>query len=203
MKTLVKICGLTSAADARAAAEAGAFALGFNFHPASPRFVEPARVAEIAAGLPPRVLRVGVFVDRARSEVEDIARIASLTGLQFHGAEPPEYCRGWGLPVIKAVRVRSRADAASLATYPVEFTLVDAYVEGVLGGTGTRLDWRLLETIDRSRLILAGGLTPENVAEAVRTVRPFAVDVASGVESSPGVKDHEKVKRFIHHAETA
>lgn len=203
MKILVKICGITSSPDAKAAADAGAFALGFNFHPASPRFVEPDRAAEIGAALPPRILRVGVFVDRRRSEVEEIARRANLTALQFHGAETPEYCRGWELPVIRATRVRGRADVEALAAYTVEFTLVDAYVERVHGGTGVRLDWSLLEGIDRSRLILAGGLTPENVAEAVRIVRPFAVDVASGVESRPGVKDHEKVKRFIHHAETA
>lgn len=203
LKTRVKICGITSVAEATAAIEAGAFALGFNFHRSSPRYIEPSRAAVIGAALPSSVLRVGVFVDRHRGEVAEIARSAGLTALQFHGGESPDYCRGWDLPVIKVARVRTRADVDALGAYQVEFTLVDAYVEGVHGGTGARFDWSLLENVDRTRLILSGGLTPENVAAAVRAVRPFAVDVASGVEASPGIKDLEKVRRFIHHAETA
>ncbi len=199
----VKICGVTSLRDARCAVEAGAFAIGFNFHPPSPRYIEPEAAGRIAAALPPEVWRVGVFVDRERSEIERIAATAGLSAIQLHGAEAPGLCLDWAIPVIKAGRVRERTDVERLAAYPVELILVDAYVEGVHGGTGVRFDWRLLEGVERKRLILAGGLTPENVAEAVRTVRPFAVDVASGVEVSPGVKDPEKVKRFIHHAQTA
>jgi phosphoribosylanthranilate isomerase len=203
MVVRVKICGVTSPEDARLAAAAGAFAVGINFHPASPRYVEPERGAAIAAALPEHVWRVGVFVDRARADVERIAAVVGLSALQFHGAETPEYCRGWHLPVIKVARVRVRTDVEALAAYAVELILVDTYVEGVAGGTGARFDWALLEGVDRSRLVLAGGLTPENVAEAVRAVRPWAVDVASGVEARPGVKDPERVKRFIANATTA
>jgi phosphoribosylanthranilate isomerase len=199
----VKICGVTSLADARVAVEAGAFALGFNFHPASPRSVDPERARAIAAELPEHVWRVGVFVDRERDAIEEIAARVGLSALQLHGTETPEFCRGWSLPVIKAARVRTRADVDRLLQYPVELVLVDAYVEGVHGGTGARFDWSFLDGVEKSRLVLAGGLTPENVAEAVRTVRPYAVDVASGVEAGPGIKDPEKVKRFIRHAQTA
>lgn len=199
----VKICGVTSLDDARVAVEAGAFALGFNFHPASPRFIEPARARAITAELPREVWRVGVFVDRDRAAVEQIAAEADLDTLQFHGDESPEFCSGWAQKVIKAFRVRARTDVERLPLYAVELLLVDAYVEGTHGGTGARFDWSLLEGVDRQRLVLSGGLTPDNVAEAVRQVRPWAVDVASGVEASPGVKDPEKVKRFIRHAETA
>ena len=199
----VKICGITSANDARVAVDAGAFAIGFNFHPPSPRFVEPARARAIVAELPSHVWRVGVFVDRERAAVEQIAAEVGLDTLQFHGDESPEFCAGWAQKVIKAFRVRGRTDVERLPSYAVELMMVDAYVEGTHGGTGARFDWTLLEGVDRQRLVLAGGLTPDNVAEAIREVRPWAVDVASGVEASPGVKDPEKVKRFIRHAETA
>lgn len=199
----VKICGVTSVEDAQIAVDAGAFAVGFNFHPASPRLVSPENAAAIGATLPNEVWRVGVFVDRDRAGVERIARDARLTALQFHGDESPDFCRGWTLPVIKAARIRVRADVEKLLEYPVELTMVDAYVEGTHGGTGVRFDWSLLEGVEQRRLILAGGLTPENVADAVRAVRPWAVDVASGVEARPGVKDPEKVRRFIHNAKTA
>jgi len=199
----VKICGITSAEDARTAVEGGAFAVGFNFHPPSPRFIRPEQARETGLHLPSDVWRVGVFVDRPRPEVEAIAAEAGLDALQFHGDETADYCRGWKWKLIKVARVRERADVERLVLYPVELMMVDAYVEGAHGGTGARFDWSLLQGIDRQRLVLAGGLTPDNVAEAVRTVRPWAVDVASGVEASPGVKDPEKVKRFIHHAQTA
>lgn len=199
----VKICGVTSVEDARVAVDAGAFALGFNFHPASRRCVSPQTAAAIGAELPDEIWRVGVFVDRDRESVARIAAEAGLTVLQFHGAESPEFCRGWKLPVIKAARIRDRADVQRLLEYPVELAMVDAYVEGAHGGTGVRFEWGLLEGFEHRHLILAGGLTAENVAEAVRTVRPWAVDVASGVEARPGVKDAEKVRRFIHNAQTA
>lgn len=199
----VKICGVTSVEDALAAAEEGAFAVGFNFHPPSPRYIDPEAAGAIAAAMPEAVLRVGVFVDRERRDVERIAKVARLTALQFHGAETPAQCSGWSLPVIKVGRLRSREDVIALLAYPVELLLADAYVGGVPGGTGETFDWRLLEGVDRSRIILAGGLTAENVADAVRTVRPYAVDVASGVERTPGVKDREKVREFIRHAQDA
>jgi phosphoribosylanthranilate isomerase len=199
----VKICGITSLADARLAVDAGAFAIGFNFHPPSPRFIEPEQAASIGVALPERILRVGVFVDRPRAEVEDIVRVARLSAIQFHGAESIGDCNGWSVPVIKVGRIRARADVERLSAYPVELILADAYVEGLHGGSGVRFDWSLLEGVDRRRLILAGGLTADNVAQAVRAVRPYAVDVASGVEASPGIKDPEKVRGFIQHANAA
>jgi len=199
----VKICGITSLADARTAIDAGAFAIGLNFHPSSPRRVEIAQARAISDGLPSDIWRVGVFVDRDRGAIEQIVREAGLTALQFHGNETPEFCRGWDVPVIKVVRARVRSDVDRLRAYPVELVLVDAYVEGTPGGTGERFDWSLLDGFERERLILSGGLNPDNVAEAVRTVGPWAVDVASGVESRPGVKDPEKVKRFIRDAQAA
>ena len=138
-----------------------------------------------------------------RHEVEDLATRLDLTGLQFHGDETAEYCRGWQQRVIKAVRVRNRAAVAQVAAYPVDFLLADAYVEGHFGGTGRRVSAQWLEDVARDRLILAGGLTPEDVAEAVRQVRPVMVDVASGVERSPGQKDPERVKQFVANAQNA
>ena len=199
----VKICGLTNSGDARAALEAGADALGFNFYPPSPRYVRPEIAAEIAAGLGGATCIVGVFVDASRDQVEQIARQVGLTALQFHGHEEATMLQGWQRKVIKAIRVRDRQAAIDARRHPVDFILVDAYVEGRFGGTGSRLDLMLLEGFDRRRLILAGGLTPENVAEAVRTVQPFGVDVASGVERSPGQKDWNLMRRFIAHAHAA
>ena len=199
----VKICGLTSLADARAAVDAGAAALGFNFYARSPRYVSPAAVAQIADHLPPDVCRVGVFVNATREEVAAVARAARLTALQFHGDESPAFCRGWDYKVLKAVRVRDARAADEAAGYAVDFILVDAYVEGQPGGTGTRIAPALLTGFDRTRLVLAGGLTPDTVAEAVRAVRPFGVDVASGVERAPGRKDAALMKRFVANAHAA
>jgi|MudIll2142460700_1097286.scaffolds.fasta_scaffold83385_3 phosphoribosylanthranilate isomerase len=199
----VKICGLTSLPDARAAVDAGAEALGFNFYARSRRYVSPAVVAQIADHLPPAVCRVGVFVNATREEVIAVAREARLTALQFHGDEAPDFCTGWPFKVLKAVRVRDAGAVRDAARYAVDFILVDAYVEGQPGGTGNRIAPALLTGFDRNRLILAGGLTPETVAEAVRTVRPFGVDVASGVESAPGHKDAALMKRFVANAHAA
>jgi phosphoribosylanthranilate isomerase len=203
MRVRVKICGITTLDDALAAADAGASALGFNFFAGSPRYVEPEAAGAIVARLPSSVCTVGIFVDAPRQQVEAVASQVGLRALQFHGHETPEACRGWSRRVIKAVRVRDAHVAALAQQYDVDFILADAYVEGRLGGTGVRVLPGLLARFDRRRLILAGGLTPENVAEAVRTVRPFAVDVAGGVEAAPGRKDHELMRRFIHHAQTA
>ena len=199
----VKICGVTSLADATMAVKAGAGAIGFNFYPPSPRCVAPESAAAMARELPLAVWRVGVFVDQPRDVVERVIATAGLTVLQFHGDESAAYCCSWPLPVIKAVRVRSRADVQRAVAYPVDFVLLDAYVEGAAGGTGKSFDWTLLGECARSRLILAGGLTAANVADAVRRVRPYGVDVASGVECRPGVKDPEKVRRFIASAQNA
>jgi len=197
----VKICGVTRAQDARAAVAAGADYIGLNFWPQSPRAIDVSRarqIAEAAGGTP----LVGIFVDASREDVERTAEQVGLSVLQFHGDESPAYCQGWSRPVIKAIRVPASASAVALAAPfgAVEYVLLDAWVPGQPGGTGTRLPAEALVGVAAHRLFLAGGLTPENVAEAVRRVRPFAVDVASGVEERAGVKDHEKIQRFIERA---
>ena len=203
MTLKVKICGVTTVADALQAARAGADAIGLNVHPPSPRCVSLETAAEIAAALPPGVCRVGVFVDLPRERVAQIVTQVGLDALQFHGAEPPGLCAGWDRKTIKAIRVRGPGAAAETSAYDVDFLLADAYVEGQAGGTGQPVPLRWLAGFVRRRLILAGGLTAETVAQAVRAVRPAAVDVASGVERSPGVKDPEKVERFIANARMA
>src|SRR3990172_2889541 len=194
----VKICGITSVRDARVAAEAGAAAIGLNFFPRSPRCVDMQTAEAIVAALPEDVCCVGVFVDAARETVQRVASRLGLDALQFHGEEDAAYCRGWSRTVIKAVRVRHRDALIRAAAYPVDFILADAYVEGLPGGTGERVPPDCLTGVARERLILAGGLTPENVAEAIRQVRPMGVDVASGVERAPGEKDPEPQIRKTH-----
>lgn len=199
----VKICGITSLDDACAAIDAGAAALGFNFYRQSPRYVSPEAAAEIVARLPRPVCAVGVFVNEPRQRVAAIAAQVGLSALQFHGDESPEFCRAWAQKVVKAIRVRDGHAAANAQRYAVDFILADAYVEGQRGGTGRCIVPILLEGFERRHLILAGGLTPETVAEAVRAVRPFAVDVASGVERAPGKKDVALMRRFIAHAQAS
>jgi phosphoribosylanthranilate isomerase len=201
--TRVKICGVTSVDDALMAATAGADAIGLNFWPRSPRCVTVDVACAIAASLPAHVCRVGVFVDAPRDEVASVAARVGLDALQFHGSESAALCAGWDRKTIKAVRVRDADSLAQAAAYAVDFILADAYVEGRPGGTGRRVPWEWLGGVPPGRLILAGGLTPENVTEAIRALRPAAVDVASGVERAPGRKDPEKVGRFIANARVA
>lgn len=200
---MVKICGVTRLDDALHAARAGAEAIGLNFWPGSPRCVTPALGAEIAAALPAGVRRVGVFVDASRADIAAIAERVGLDTIQFHGDESPADCDGWRYATIRAVRVRGPETLAAAADYPVDFILADAWVAGQHGGTGQRVPLEWLAGVPRQRLILAGGLTAESVAEAVRAVQPLGVDVASGVESAPGIKDPEKVERFITNAHAA
>ena len=200
----VKICGITSIADALMAAAAGADAIGLNFCARSPRRVEVDTAATIAAALPPGVCRVGVFVDVRREEVLAIAAAVGLDAVQFHGDESADYCAtGWPCKTIKAVRVRDAQALARAAVYPVDFILADAYVADRAGGTGQRIPATWLTGVATERLIVAGGLTAETVGEVVRQVRPAAVDVASGVERAPGIKDPEKVRRFVSNAKSA
>ncbi len=199
----VKICGITSPADAAVAVAAGAAAIGVNFYPGSPRYVDVDAAEAIVAAVPPGVCRVGVFVNADPATVREIATRLRLDALQFHGDESEQYCRGWRQKVIKAVRVRAAEELARLATYPVDFILADAYVEDRFGGTGQRLPIEWLAGIATDRLIVAGGLTADNVADVVRRIRPAAVDVASGVERAPGDKDPALVKRFIANAQNA
>jgi phosphoribosylanthranilate isomerase len=200
---LIKICGITSAADARVAVAAGAGAVGLNFYPRSPRCVSAETAAEIIATLPAGVWRVGVFVDAPAADVAALVEGLGLDTLQFHGTESPDYCARWSQRVIKAVRVRDPQTLEAAAAYPVDFILADAYVEGLAGGTGATIPAEWVTAVKPDRLILAGGLTADNVAAAVRRLRPAGVDVASGVERSPGRKDPEQVKRFIANAQHA
>jgi phosphoribosylanthranilate isomerase len=203
-RLLVKICGITSPGDAVLAVESGADALGFVFWPMSPRRIDPERAAEIARGLPEPVLRVGVFVDAPREDMERIADGVGLDVLQLHGDEPPEALAGLPRPVLKAVRVGPGFAAEEAARYCERAAglVVDTRLPGetqMPGGTGVPFDWSLVKGLtDRVPfLMLAGGLTPANVAAAVRAVRPQAVDVSSGVEGLPGRKDPAKVRAFL------
>jgi phosphoribosylanthranilate isomerase len=194
----VKICGNVTLKDTMAAVEAGADAVGFVFHARSPRVVSPKAVAAIVSHLPPFVTAVGVFVNEKPDVVRQIMSDCGLAYAQLHGEESPQYCAELQFPVLKGIRVRSREDLAMLALYRVKAILLDAYVEGVVGGTGTTFDWALaVEAKAWGPIILAGGLTPDNVVEAISRVQPYGVDVSSGVEAAPGVKDHAKVRAFV------
>jgi phosphoribosylanthranilate isomerase len=199
MNPRVKICGVTNAKDALAAVEAGAHALGFMFYDQSPRCIQPAEAAKIIRELPPFVAKVGVFVNPSEELVRRAVSECGVDTLQFHGDESREFCRKFGLKGIKAFRVRDEESLRLMTEYDQEAWLLDTYVPGKLGGTGERFNWELAcQAVRLGRaVILAGGLTPENVAIAVRQVRPFAVDVSSGVESVPGRKDHHKLRDFI------
>ena len=199
MKTQVKICGVTNVADALVAAQAGADMIGLNFYEQSPRCLSLATAAEISRALSPFVLKVGVFVNAPEDFILRVMGECSLNLLQFHGAEDSDFCTQFGLMSVKALRVRDAESLAALANFNTDAFLLDAYSPSGLGGTGEQFDWKLAVGAKKfgKPIFLAGGLTPENVADAVKQVRPFAVDVASGVESSPGKKDHAKVKAFI------
>ncbi|MXW06522.1 MAG: phosphoribosylanthranilate isomerase [Gemmatimonadetes bacterium] len=192
----IKICGITNEADAAAAVRAGADALGFIFYGGSPRCVAPERAAEIVAGLPPFVVPVGVFVNAAADDVDGICEAAGIRVVQLHGDEPPGFCEAMKRPVIKAFRVRDASWKSDAAAYPVDAVLLDTFAEDRYGGTGTTFDWRFVEDSPH-RVILSGGLNPDNVAEAVRSVRPYGVDTGSGVEREPGRKDHGKIGAFV------
>jgi phosphoribosylanthranilate isomerase len=195
----VKICGITSVEDAQAAVEAGADALGFVFYPPSPRYVTPEQADQIIRWLPPFVTTVGLFVDVPLDMINDIAARCRLDRIQLHGHETPEFCRQLKQPVIKAFRIKNVDSLAQLPRYTVSAYLLDAYVEGALpGGTGASFPWDLAaQAKPYGPMILAGGLTPENVAAAIVRLRPYGVDVSSGVERAPGFKDHQKVRAFI------
>lgn len=199
MTARIKICGLRDVATARATAALGADAIGLVFHEASPRHVSINTAHEIVAALPPFVSTVGLFVDADPNLVEGVLRTLPLDLLQFHGDEPPEYCRAFGRPYIKAVRVKPGLDLLELADRYADARglLCDAYSPLAHGGTGERFDWNLLPASLPLPLILSGGLDATNVAEAIGTVRPWAVDVSSGVESQRGIKDLDRVAQFI------
>lgn len=195
----VKICGVRTREEAEAAIDAGADALGFNFWPPSPRFISPVEAGEIAGRLPPLVSFVGVFVNEARDRIAETAARVGLHAIQLHGDEPAAFCEGFGpLRVIKALRVGEGFDCRVIEQYAVSMVLLDASVKGSYGGTGHRFDWRTaIAAKDYAPVMLAGGLRAENVAEAITTVRPAAIDVCSGIEAEPGRKDLRKLREFM------
>ena len=194
----VKICGITNIEDAFHAADCGADALGFVFYPASPRCIEPDDARRIIAELPPMITTVGLFVDETSDRIRQTVEFCGLDTVQLHGEETPAQCFYPPCRVIKALRLKEGMDDSLFSAYRVSALLLDAYVPGRPGGTGHCCDWEKARLIAaRHRVILAGGLNPENVAAAVDRVRPYGVDVSSGVEKSPGHKDPEKVASFI------
>ncbi len=197
--TRIKICGITREQDARAAVASGANALGLVFYEKSPRHVTPEQGARIAAAVPPFVTVVGLFVNASADEVRSVLGCVPLHILQFHGEETPEFCAQFGRHYLKAVRVKPGVDLVQYAARysSAQGLLLDAYVEGTHGGTGASFDWGLIPGDLPLPVVLSGGLNPENVAQAVEQVRPYAVDVSSGVEAAKGIKDAAKVAAFI------
>lgn len=201
----VKVCGITSVADALMVSAAGADALGLVFYPKSRRNIELQQAAAICQALPPFVSTVGLFLDAEASFVEQVLAAVPLTLLQFHGSESPDYCAQFQRSYLKAVGMKGLAASGGFAAYAHEYPdaqgfLVDSHAPGAAGGTGETFDWTQVPQDYPKPIILAGGLTPENVAGAIRVSRVYAVDVSSGVESSPGIKDPVKVQAFINHS---
>ena len=197
----VKICGVRNEADAIAAIESGADALGFNLYPGSKRYIQWRKEAAWIRELPAEVARVAVVVDLTLEEASRLLEMDLFDGVQLHGEESSEFCQAlvkFRKPVLKAVRLRTIELLERVRDYPVFGFLIDSYREGALGGTGERFDWTLLKRLKFEKpLIVAGGLTPENVADAVRELRPYAVDVAGGVENREGFKDKKKMQDFV------
>jgi phosphoribosylanthranilate isomerase len=201
----VKICGITNAEDAAVAVEAGADALGFIFYRKSPRYVDPTLARQIIMSLPPLVTPVGVFVDEDRQVIRNLMDDCGLALAQLHGDESAAYCQELGRPVLKALRVKDRSAFLALAEFRgragVRGFVLDAFSDQAYGGTGQVINWQLAaEVAKAANILLAGGLTPDNVEKAVQSVQPYGVDVSSGVERAPGKKDHEKVRAFIRSA---
>lgn len=197
--TAIKICGITREQDLLAAAQAGVNAVGFVFYAKSPRAVTPARAAGLMQGLPPFVMSVGLFVDASVEDIKQALAMARVDLLQFHGDESPAYCGQFGIPYLKALRVRKGVDLLQYARdyHDARGLLLDAYVEGTPGGTGATFDWALIPKALPLPVVLSGGLTPNNVTAAITAVRPWAVDVSSGVEISKGIKSAEKITAFV------
>jgi len=200
----VKICGITHLEDAHAAVEYGADAVGFVLYRQSPRFIEPSQVQNIISKLPPYVTAIGLFVDEEVSVIQKTVESCGLDMVQFQGNESPEICNPFQQRAIKAIHVKNEESLFHLSQFHVRAFLLDTFLEGEYGGTGKQFDWDLaVKAKPFGTIILAGGLTPENVREAVQKVRPYGVDVSSGVEGAiKGKKDHEKIKRFIEEAKS-
>jgi phosphoribosylanthranilate isomerase len=199
--TLIKICGITNLDDALAAVAAGTDALGFNFYKPSPRYITPQNAGEIIKHLPPSILTVGVFVNEETPEsVRNIATEAGVAALQLHGDESPGYCRELAdYFVIKTLGVSTNFDSRMIHAYQTEAIMLDTKDNALRGGTGRRFDWSIAKQVNQlgRKIFLAGGLSPENIAEAVRTVRPYAVDACSALEDKPGIKNHGRLRAFV------
>jgi len=204
MTVKVKVCGITSLLDAEKALEFGADMLGYNFYPPSPRVIAAEQARQIIERLPMSAFNVALFVNESRERVLKVIAAGRLVyrGLQFHGEEDAAYCQGWNVKVIKAFRLKEKASLAAIDGFPADFYLLDSWSAGY-GGSGSQFPWEWLEGVESGKLILSGGLRVENVAEAIRRIRPYGVDVCSGVEARPGVKDHGKLKEFISAAKAA
>jgi len=199
MRVRTKICGITRVEDALAAVNAGADAIGLVFYAPSPRHVSIEMAKRICIAMPPFVTIVALFVDEQRKQIETILQEVPVNLLQFHGEESEQDCLGFSIPYIKAIKVRGAKDVqcAEAEFKSAQAILVDTYKKGVAGGTGELFDWSLLPEVHAKPLILAGGLKPENIQKAIRTVQPYAVDVSGGVELKKSIKDHEKISQFI------
>jgi phosphoribosylanthranilate isomerase len=204
----IKVCGITNLEDALAAIEFGADYLGFNFYPPSSRCITPEKAREMIARLPAAIEKFALFVNEPKERVREVLAAGAadgkggFSGVQLHGEETPDYCRGWDLKIIKAFRVKDRDSLQSMADFPADYYLVDSWAPGY-GGSGAPFPWSWLEGLKAEKLILAGGLHADNVAEAIRLVRPYGVDVCTGVEAQPGIKDHAKLKAFISAVQSA
>lgn len=196
----IKVCGITNKEDALKAVALGAWALGFNFYKKSPRYITPATAKKIIVALPKKVIPVGIFVNDIESRVRRVAKLCGLKVLQFHGDETPEFCKKFkGIRIIKAIRLKDRESLRKADCYKTNFILFDTYQKNLFGGTGKSFDWSLLRNKKglRSRIILSGGLNPENISKAISSVKAYAFDVASGVERRPGKKCGKRMKRFF------
>ncbi len=200
---LVKICGITNLEDAQESVRCGADALGFIFAKESPRFIAPEVACEIIKQMPEHITKVGVFVSATRRDIDNIIRVAQLSAIQLHGEQHPEDCTGFDVSVIKAFRVGGTFDVAQITRYEVDAFLLDTLRHGKAGGTGEVFDWNIaVRARSMGKMFLSGGLNPKNIEDAIRFVRPYAVDVSSGVESHHGKKDFKKLKEFITRAKS-
>ncbi|HEX7227358.1 MAG TPA: phosphoribosylanthranilate isomerase [Candidatus Binatia bacterium] len=205
----VKVCGITSLADAEKALEYGADALGFNFYAPSPRYLAPEEARAIVQQLPAGAWNVALFVNEDKERIRQVLAAGvrpdgrpGFKSIQFHGEESPNDCRGWDMQVIKAFRLKDKQSLDKLHNFPADYYLLDSWSAGY-GGSGASFPWEWLEGFDTEKIILSGGLNLDNVADAIRRLHPYGVDVCSGVEVRPGVKDHEKIKHFISAAKEA
>jgi phosphoribosylanthranilate isomerase len=199
MNVRIKICGITRIEDAKTAAHLGVDALGFIFVKKSPRYIEPQTAAEIIRVLPPFVSRVGVFIDETIETIVEICKIAKIDTVQLHGSESPEFCAKIPFPVIKAISVKDDTDITIIDTYVSSGILLDTWSTGMSGGTGKTFDWNIAKKAcsRNERIILAGGLGPSNIEEALQSVQPYGVDINSGVEIKPGIKNPHKIRDVV------